>query len=88
MTILHFPSTPSPQAVLAALYRLAQRFPAWALELDVSEDGRPSVSAEHRKAGGILSAHWDRRGWAVVTEDGQVVALCPDLSEALGGALA
>jgi len=87
MTIVQFPSIPSPQAVLAALYRLGQQFPAWTLEVDVSEDGRPSVSALHRAAGGSVSAHWDHRGWAVLDEDMGLVAHGADLSTTLSGVL-
>lgn len=90
MTIIAFRSAthPTTQAVLAAIYSLASRFPAWSLEMDVSEDGQPSVAASHRAAGGYLSAHWVAGAWAVVAEDmATVICRSPDLSTALGSAL-
>lgn len=87
MSILSFPAIPTTQAVLATVYRLTQTFPGWLIELDMSEDGRPSVSAQHRATGGGLSAHWDHRGWAVVNEDMVVVAHSTNLSDALSGAI-
>ncbi len=89
--ILPFPSAthPTPQAVLAAIYALASRHRAWSLEMEVSEDGRPSVSVVHRTAGGFMSAHWMPGGWAVVAEDmATVVCRSPDLSAALTASLA
>jgi hypothetical protein len=74
--------------VLAVVYRLRAAFPGWSIELDESEDGRPCVSALHRTAGGALSAHWDHRGWAVLTEDMRIVTRSGDLSTALSSALA
>ena len=88
MTVVAFPSPiPSTQAVLATIYKLGHSFPRWSLELDVSEDGRPSVTAERRATGGSLSAHWDHRGWAVLDEDMGVVAHAADLWTALSRAL-
>jgi hypothetical protein len=88
MTILTFPITPSTQAVRATVYRLGTTFPGWLIELDESEDGRPSVSAQHRATGGVLSAHWDHRGWAVLNEDMDVVTRSADLSVAISSAIA
>lgn len=88
MSILFFATTPTTQAVLATVYKLGETFPGWLIELDESEDGQPSVSAQHRTSGGMLSAHWDHRGWAVLNEDLNVVARSADLSVAISNAIA
>lgn len=90
MTIIAFPSAthPTTQDVLATTSSLASRFPSWRLEMDVAEDGRPSVAASHRSAGGFMSAHWAPGGWVVLDEElAMVVKPTRDLSAALAAAL-
>lgn len=90
MAVVTFPSRlPPTQDVLETLYRLTEALPAWDFELDQGEDdGRPSVCAEHRVTGVILSAHWGGNQWGVVTEGGALMSRSTDLFEALQRALA
>lgn len=83
LTVIDFPAKPSPQAVFATTARLSSRFPAWALSVDVSEDGMPSVAIAHRLSGGEMSAHWNRQGWAVLAEDFTPVVRSVSLEDAL-----
>jgi hypothetical protein len=72
---------------VAEVTRLAASYRNWLLEVHYADDGRPSVSAEHRQAKRVLSAHWDAGEWHVVTEFGKSVANAPDLATALEPAL-
>ena len=79
---------PTGPVVVAEVARLASFLPGWLLEVHYADDGRPSVSAEHRLTRRVVGAHWDDTGhWAVLAESGVLMTSAPDLASALQSAL-
>lgn len=86
MTILAFPSAPSPQSVLATVYRLGAGYPRWSFSMEQG-DGTIFVDAVSRATGRTLSAVHEGGAWLVHGESG-IVSRSPNLTTALEDALA
>jgi hypothetical protein len=86
VTIVPFPSAPSPQSVLATVYRLGDSLPRWSFSMEQG-DGTIFVDATSRVTGITLSAAHEGGVWLVHGEGG-IVSRSPSLTTALEEALA